>query len=248
MNQIVPQLRRGFGLRFWLAAIAFLVLVIFGYLQPMLRIRQERASLYQGYHNVFFADALSSDILASFLPALAAAPMAAGYLDDIKSKFARFLVIRESNSRYLIGQVLACGLCGGLAVLLGTGTAYGLTVLILTPIERVVEGYTPVETHIVGKLALLALNGSLWSVLGMMLSTFMESNYIAYVSPFIVYYLLVILVERYFPAAWLFYPMNWINPEIWPYGIGSAVLFLLELTFLCGLVFYIRGERRLEQL
>ena len=79
-------------------------------------------------------------------------------------------------------------------------------------------------------------------------STVMESKYIAYASPFIVYYLLVILYERYFPDAWLLYPKNWLAPEIWPYGVGSAALFLMELTFLCGLVFYIRGKRRLEQL
>ena len=159
MNQITPQLHRGFGPRFWLAVVAFVVLDVFGYLQPLLRIRQERAYLYQGYHNVFFSDALSSDILASFLPILAAVPLAARYLEDIKSKFARFLVIRGSNSQYLIGQVLACWLCGGLAVLLGMGTAYGLTVLILTPIERVAEAYTPIETRFVGKLALLAFHG-----------------------------------------------------------------------------------------
>lgn len=248
MNQITPQLHRGFGPRFWLAVVAFVVLDVFGYLQPLLRIRQERAYLYQGYHNVFFSDALSSDILASFLPILAAVPLAARYLEDIKSKFARFLVIRGSNSQYLIGQMLACWLCGGLAVLLGMGTAYGLTVLILTPIERVAEAYTPIETRFVGKLALLALNGGLWAVVGMTMSTIMESKYIAYASPFIVYYLLVILYERYFPDAWLLYPKNWLNPEIWPYGIGSAALFLLELTFLCGLVFYVRGKRRLQQL
>lgn len=82
----------------------------------------------------------------------------------------------------------------------------------------------------------------------MTMSTIMESKYIAYASPFIVYYLLVIFYERYFPNTWLLYPKNWLNPEIWPLGIGSAALFLLELTFLCGLVFYVRGKRRLEQL
>ena len=85
-------------------------------------------------------------------------------------------------------------------------------------------------------------------MVGMALSTVMESKYIAYISPFIVYYLLVILYERYFPDAWLLYPRNWLDPEIWPYGVGSAVVFLLELTFFSGLLFYFRGRRRLESL
>ena len=111
-----------------------------------------------------------------------------------------------------------------------------------------VESYIDITSTIITQLLLLFLNGGLWAVLGMTMSTIMESKYIAYASPFIVYYLLVILYERYFPNAWLLYPKNWLDPEIWPYGVGSAALFLLELTFLCGLVFYIRGKRRLEQL
>lgn len=114
--------------------------------------------------------------------------------------------------------------------------------------EQVVESYIDITSTIITQLLLLFLNGGLWAVLGMTMSTIMESKYIAYASPFIVYYLLVILYERYFPNAWLLYPKNWLDPEIWPYGVGSAALFLLELTFLCGLVFYIRGKRRLEQL
>lgn len=54
MNQITPQLHRGFGPRFWLAVVAFVVLDVFGYLQPLLRIRQERAYLYQGYHKPLY--------------------------------------------------------------------------------------------------------------------------------------------------------------------------------------------------
>ena len=248
MNQITSQLHRGFGSRFWLAGIAFVVLDFFCYLQPLLRIRQERTYLYQEYHNIFFSDALSSDILASFLPILAAVPLAAMYLEDIKSKFARFLILREDYSGYLMSQCLACWGCGGCAILLGGLTAWGITALIFSPLEQVVKDYVGIAPQIASQLLLVFLNGGLWAVVGMALSTVMESKYIAYISPFIVYYLLVILYERYFPDAWLLYPKNWLDPEIWPYGVGSAVVFLLELTFFSGLLFYFRGRRRLESL
>lgn len=248
MNIIFSELRRGLGLRFWLAALASMAFIFVGYFQPLLHFQQQGGCIPQGNHAPLFSNALSSDTLVSFLPILAAIPLAAGYLEDIKSKFARFLLVRGSYGEYLVGQMLACWLCGGLAVVLGAGVVYGLMVLLLTPIERVVTNNAPAEVHIGGQLVLLALNGGLWGVLGMTLSSIMESKYIAYASPFITYYLLIILYERYFPGAWLLYPKNWLNPEIWPYGIGSATLFLLELTFLCGLLFYIRGKRRLENL
>ena len=139
-------------------------------------------------------------------------------------------------------------LSGGLVIVVGVLIEWGISALVLLPMEKVAEAPSESTVFLLKTCVLLFLNGGLWAVLGMTMSTIMESKYIAYASPFIVYYLLVILYERYFPNAWLLYPMNWLDPDIWPYGVGSAALFLLELTFLCGLVFYIRGKRRLEQL
>lgn len=248
MKNLSQQLRRGLGLRFWLVALSSVVFVFFDYLHPLLQVRQQGGYIPQGYHDTLFSNALSSDVLVAFLPVLAAVPLAAGYLEDVKNKFVRFLLVRESYCVYLAGKMFGCWLCGGLVVVLGVVEAYGLTVLLLTPVEQVVANYIPANVYIGERIALLFLNGGFWALLGMTLSTLMESKYIAYMSPFIVYYLLVILCERYFPDAWLLYPKNWLNPEIWPYGIGSATAFLLELTVIAGILFYIMGKRRLESL
>lgn len=248
MNSIRSQLSRGVGLRFWLVVLFTAVLIFSTFLQSMLPVFLQGRELNQGYHNVLIVQALSSETVSTFLPVLAAIPLAEGYLEDVKSKYARFYLIRGSYSDYLLGYYIACWLCGGGAVLLGAGTAWGITAIASTPLERIVENPPDLERQIIGQIILLFLSGSLWAVVGMTMSTIMESKYIAYASPFIVYYLLVILCERYFPDAWLLYPKNWLDPEIWPYGLGSAALFLLELTFLCSLVFYIRGRRRLENL
>lgn len=248
MNNLLSHLYRGLRLRFWITAMSVVGLIFSTYLQPVLKVLHQGERFCQGYHNELISTALSSDIFSVFLPALAAIPLSAGYLEDVKSKASRFFLIRGSYSDYLMGHYTACWLCGGGAVLLGAGSTWGITAIAFTPLERIVENPQELRPQIVGHIILLFLNGGLWAVLGTTMSTIMESKYIAYASPFIVYYLLVILYERYFPNAWLLYPKNWLDPEVWPYGVGSAALFLLELTFLCGLVFYIRGKRRLEQL
>lgn len=209
---------------------------------------REESVLPAGFHILHIFSALQSDTVASLLPIIAALPCAGKYIDDVKSKFARFFLIRTNYSIYLVSRVLVCFLSGGLVIFTGTLLAWGVSTLLFLPMERAEEAQSGSAALLLRTCALLFLNGGLWAVLGTTMSTVMESKYIAYCSPFIVYYLLVILYERYFPDAWLLYPKNWLNPEIWPYGIGSAALFLLELTFLCGLVFYIRGKRRLEQL
>lgn len=201
-----------------------------------------------GYHTDFILNAVCSDTLAPFTPILAVLPFTANYIDDVKSKFARFFLIRTDYGTYLVSRILVCFLSGGLVIATGTLLAWGISALLFMPMEKAAEAPSEATTLLLKTCGLLFLNGGLWAVVGMTMSTIMESKYIAYASPFIVYYLLVILYERYFPNAWLLYPKNWLDPEIWPYGVGSAALFLLELTFLCGLVFYIRGKRRLEQL
>ena len=248
MKNLRPKFHRCFGMRFWFAATATMGIVFSTFVQPLLKILQQERQIYQGYHNELITQAFSANILDSFLPALAAIPSSSHYLEDIKSKFVRLLVMRESYSEYLGNRFLTCWICGGCAVLLGVVTSWGITALIFSPMEQILENYNSIVPQISTQLVLLFLNGGLWAVIGMTLSTVMESKYIAYISPFIVYYLLVILYERYFPDAWLLYPRNWLDPEIWPYGVGSAVIFLLELTFFSGLLFYFRGRRRLESL
>lgn len=248
MNTILPQLRRGVGIRFFVATVGVMGMCFVSFLQPLLLALRQSGWFYQGYHNELITQVFSSDGLASFLPVLAAVPLSAGYLEDVKGKFARFYLIRGSYSGYLFSHCAACWLFGGGAVALGCGIVWGLAILLFVPMELVNENYISTTSQIAAQLFLLFLNGGLWAMVGMVLSTVMESSYIAYVSPFVVYYLLVIAYERYFPDVWLLYPKNWLDPKIWPYGVGSATAFLMELTVLAGILFYIRGKRRLEQL
>lgn len=248
MKVILLQLRRGLNLRFWLATLFTFLLFFSASLNPILFSLKTANFFYHGYVNYLIIQALLSDTLSFFIPAIVALPSAAMYLEDVRSKYVVFHLIRGSYRGYIWGHCVACWLCGGGAALLGALGACGFAAIVFSPMAQAMESLKELGGQIALHMTLLYLNGGLWAVLGMTMSTIMESKYIAYASPFIVYYLLVILYERYFPNAWLLYPKNWLNPEIWPYGVGSAALFLLELTFLCGLIFYIRAKRRLEQL
>lgn len=225
-----------------------IILIFLSSMDTLLKLFPPVSLLPNGYHTNFILNALHSNTVAPFIPILAVLPFTASYIEDVKSRFARFILIRIDYNTYLASRVLVCCLSGGLVIVTGTLLAWGVSALLFLPMEVAAEASSEAAALLLKTCVLLSLNGGFWSVLGMTMSTIMESKYIAYASPFIVYYLLVILYERYFPDAWLIYPKNWLNPEIWPYGVGSAALFLLELTFLCGLVFYIRGKRRLGQL
>lgn len=217
-------------------------------LNPLLQARSA-GGLIQDAHVALLADALQSRATAAFLPILAVLPFAGAYVEDVKTKFARFFLIRGSFADYCLGRALAAFFSGGLGILLGALALWGGTELVLPSLERPVEGLAPASRQVlVETCGLLFCAGGLWGLVGMAMSTLMESKYIAYCSPFVLYYLLVILCQRYIPDGFLLYPPNWISPECFPYGFWGAAVFLLELAAAFGLLFGIRARRRLENL
>lgn len=241
-------MKRAINVRTALGVFSMIMMVFLSSMETLLRLFPVTSLQPNDYHTSFVQNALRSDTMAPFIPILSVLPLTASYIDDIKSKSARFFLIRTDYVTYLVSRILICFLSGGGVIVTGAMLAWGVSVLLFMPIEKTPEAPSESAALLLKTCGLLFLNGGLWAVIGMTMSTIMESKYVAYASPFIVYYLLVILYERYFPDAWLLYPQNWLDPGIWPYGVGSAALFLVELTFLCGLVFFIRGKRRLEQL
>lgn len=222
-----------------LVPVLMALVMAIGLINPLLELRGV-ADLPRGYHNALAAQAFSSPEAAAFLPILAAIPAAAGYVEDIKSKFVQFFLLRSGYRRYLMHRLLTAAITGGLTGLLGGGLLWGGCALVLLPREgAAVPGISSPLTGLV----LLFFCGSLWAVVGLAISAFFESKYIAYASPFIIYYLLVILCERYFPNATLLYPPNWLNGDA---GRGAA--FLLGLTLLFGLAFAEKAGRRLREL
>ena len=247
-NVVISGAGQASILRCIVVSLGMTILVFLGSTEALLRTFGHSGLLPSGYVGTFTSNALAEDAVVALSPVLAVIPFSGVYVDDLKSKFARFLLLRSSYFDYLISRILIAFFCGGGSIAFGCLSAWGISALVFFPTQLAGEADWVVVNLVVHKLILLFCNGGLWAVIGLSLSTVMESKYVAYISPFIVYYLLVILYERYFPDAWFLYPKNWLNPEIWPYGVVSAAVFLLELTFFAGLLFYFRGRRRLESL
>lgn len=205
-------------------------------------------SLPNGYHITFLVQNFRSQAINSFIPILAAVLTAGNYIEILKNKVAIYCLIRSSYCSTLFCISLVCFLFGGGVILAGAIVSYGVITALLSPVEVYSKVNTVSYTCLYQTFGLLFLNGGFWAIMGMTISTVMESKYIAYASPFVIYYLLVILCERYLPNAFLLYPPNWTNPDVWPFGVWGASVFLLELTALCGIVFTIRAGRRLREL
>ena len=126
--------------------------------------------------------------------------------------------------------------------------SWGASALLFMPMEKYAQEGESSVIEMLPVLGLLFLNGGFWSVVGMSMSTLMESKYISYATPFVLYYLLVILYERYFSDLFIIYPKTWTDPSAWPFGCWGAAIFLLEMTLIFAILFAFRAGRRLQQL
>jgi len=205
-----------------------------------------------GYHHDFISSALGSDGMTLALPLLAALPFTAAFLDDLKSGFLKEYLPRTTPTGYLLGRITGCLLSGALALCLGVFLAYGVAVLLFLPMEC-----APTDPALIGKLirelrqtlGLMACSGALWSAVGLLLGTVTGSKYMAYASPFVLYYVLIILHERYLPDLFILYPKEWIAPSAhWQFGVTGVLLFVGELTVLASLGFFVTAGRRLRKL
>lgn len=234
----------------WMLLVPILTATVIGFnfMDPLIRAYRDNTFI-EGLHMILLMKGFQSESLSSFLPILAALPFSGCFVDDLKSKFARFFLIRSNYRTYIFSRILVGFLAGGLAILSGALLTWGATAILLIPMERPVDGMEPANINELIEICfLLFLNGGFWSVVGMAMSTLMESKYISYATPFVFYYLLVILYERYFSDFFIIYPKNWINPSAWPFGCWGAAIFLLELTLIFAILFAFRAGRRLQQL
>jgi len=139
-----------------------------------------------------------------------------------------------------------------LVLALGIFIAYGFSTLLFLPMEAFPEVGAEVPGYF-GSLMETALmffaSGALWSLVGLTLATLTNSKYMAYASPFVLFYLLTILYERYFDRLFVLYPREWLNPSSrWMFGrVGVAVL-LIEFSVLMALAFAFAAKRRLERI
>ena len=234
-------------------SIAGVALVLFlSQIDGILMAFRAEEPLVNGFSADMILAALSSDWMTLALPILAALPCTAAFVDEVKSGFSKEYLPRTTVKKYIGGKIATCALSGGFTLAMGIFLAYGIAAVVFSPMEGPLdEGMAarPYLAEVTSRAALFFLSGAFWALVGMAFSTLTNSKYMAYASPFIFYYVLIILNERYFPDLYILYPKEWLAPsEAWVLGSWGVAVWLLELTALIALVFAIAAKRRIRRL
>lgn len=227
------------------------IAVLIGAAGNILPVLQEgtRGGLQSGFHAQTLLGALSSDIMLLCVPILAALPFTSAFLDDYKSGYLKEFLPRSGKSRYIKGKVAATALSGGLCLFIGIFVAYIIFNLVFTPMELVPEEgimQQPMFPQVLGSACIFFLCGSLWALVGALFASVTLSRYMAYASPFIIYYVLVILSERYLKNIYVLNPKEWLRAsESWPGGGWGDALMLTVLIAAVSLGLAVSITRRL---
>lgn len=237
---------------FFIGTLGTALVLLLSSVQGILSGFRSEQLLSPGLHSDLVMSALSSEAMALTLPILCALPYTASFIDDVKSGFIKEYLPRTTVSRYIAGKAVACAVSGGVVLALGIFIAYGFAALLFLPIEAYPNPDANVPNYF-GNLMETALmffaSGAFWSLTGLTFAALTNSKYMAYASPFVLFYLLIILYERYFDRLFVLYPREWLNPSSrWMFGrVGVAVL-LIEFSVLMALAFAFAAKRRLGRI
>jgi hypothetical protein len=245
------DIKRAFtGRGFIFGFVGMVIVIILSSLEDIINVARSTEPLANGYHAEFIKKALSSEWVTLALPILCALPFTSAFVDDVKSGFIKQYLPRAGYKSYIRSKLLACGLSGGSVLFFGILTSYALSYLVFTPMElALVKGQTaqPYLAQILMIAATLFLSGAFWSLVGFTMSALTMNRYMAYASPFILYYVLIILHERYFENLYVLYPKDWLFPsDGWVLGSLGVILLLAELTAVVSLAFAVSAKRRLS--
>jgi hypothetical protein len=247
---VSSDIKRALSAKGFLFGIAGMVLMIaIASISTILPQLSSAQALSNGYHAQLILGSLTSDDVTLALPILCALPFTAAFVEDMKSGYIKQYLPRTGYRQYIKGKLIACGLSGVLVLFIGTVAAYSLAALIFTPMELALgpdEIAQPYFAQLLMAAAILFFSGAFWSLVGFTFASLTMSRYMAYASPFILYYVLIILHERYFDELYILYPKEWLFPsDAWVLGSWGVILFLLELTAVICLAFVITAKRRL---
>ncbi len=178
---------------------------------------------------LLFYGGFDSDLFRVSVPVLAAFPYSTAWLAEYQSGYLKAYLPRTGVTSYIMGKFFSCGISGGLLEFLGCG------------IFRLVVGKEGAGNM---NLLLVFLSGMLWAVLAAVLAAWSNSRFVAYGGAFVLYYLLVILCERYFENLYCLYPYEWLMPShTWIFD-EQGVVILLSGIILLLLCFYYEVLRR----
>ena len=253
---------------FMASVLVFTVLLLgsiyFSELLPMMRLGNV---FMHGYRYSAFRNVMAGPVLLFAVPILCTFPYTTAFLGEKESGEIHFFLTRTTKWRYTLRKLRAVALSGGLVPVAGIALSFFVVFFIVGGMEQpqipqtisedsygiVAPAVQAVDWTVtlrmdIGVMTLrFFLFGAFWALIGAFSATVFRSRFMAYATPFVFYYLMIILAERYVRDFFLLDPRNWVlGTGYWPGGGWGVLLFFIEIILLASVLFGYSIWRRLS--
>ena len=234
------MLKRGIWISAFICVLALLLGMPYGQIEP---------PLAAGSFLKFYRAALQSQIMVFFLPVAASLPAGAVFLQESKSGFLKLYCVRMNRMEYLKRKLFQVYVSGAFPFFLAGLLAFLICFLFFFALEIVgeIKGEEILEAFLL--LMRICLIGGMLAELSGFFAAIFLNYYMAYGLPFVCFYFLVILKDRYLPDMYAMYPAEWILcEENWGESGNGIWLFLLAFTALALILHGFLLDLRLKEI
>lgn len=252
-RMLTYDLKRAFSLKWFVISMSLMpALMLLTNLDSIVSMLRENTPPQAGWTLQMVTDAMAGDGIMFALPMLCTLPFSSAFLDEYKAGILKFALPRMDRRKFLLSKILCAASSGGAVLASGGAAMILLAYIVFSPLEgarEVAEQGAGADTikPALDMLVRYLCFGAFGGVAGMYISSALNNRYMAWLGPFMLQYLLVILCERYMPGLELLYPPEWIDPSsAWPWAGWSSCVWLLVLTGFFAWRFIRTASRRLD--
>lgn len=212
---------------------------------------KEQENINYGWTLGFITDTLKSDAALLVAPVLCAFPYASAMIDELRSGMIKAVLTRTDRRQYISSKAVACFVSGMVEEVASVGLLCVVVCIAFLPMEAAPEqgiNQNEMIRLLMGQICRYGCYGALWSVVGLAISLLAMNRLMAWVGPFIMNYLMIIVYERYFDGWQLFYPKEWLLREWeWPLSDAGICIWILMLCLIVYVAILQTGKRVLSR-
>lgn len=205
--------------------------------------------LQTGSFYLLFQEGMTGNAMEFLLPVAAVLSGGGLFLQEYDSGFLKLSISRTGRMAYIREKTIYSCLKGSAVLFLGGLLVFALYFLCLFPME--VKGISEPEKIIECICMLLRISMTAGIICGLsgIFGALFLNYYMSYGLPFVCYYMLVILKERYLPDFYSLYPPEWIRLEhSWGTEGTGIWYFLITAQILVMLLYALILEYRLKEI
>lgn len=234
------DIKRAFRIRWFIVCAGAMSVPLLSVFDEMVDVIRNNQQVVGGWTAELLEDMLCGDAMMLVLPVICALPFSASFTDEFNHGVIRFELIRGGKKMFAHSKLWTSICVGGCMAAFAVCFLTMVVSIIFLPLE---QGENQNE-NILSAMMLFEIVcrffclGAFESIVGLTVSSKLANRYMAWLSPFMTTYLLIIICERYFTSCRILYPMEWLNPSSnWPLQGWSVCLWLIFLIALLSWMF-----------